>query len=818
MKKIYATLTRNDVKCIRFFYPFSMMRGISFLAMIAFLLNDSSVFASNLAITGQKIMSDNSPGVAYPRGSHGSIVLSGDDDFCGVDNVIGRGDTIISHGQERKAKQITAEEQYQRFIENKAFGGFHPYGSNDGALDRWSGDGRTASNNGYMGMDTTRGDTNILPVAHGIYSFATGCGSSARGNYSVAFGANATARSGGAQAFGVSALASGKVSVAVGVGSEASGDAALAFGGLSVASGQHSVAIGQRAVAQSSGAIAIGSSDSSENKTMAYGQEAIAIGTNAIARVSGGIAVGSRSVSNTDHSVLGYDPVKNGRTTDSGIEWKSTAGAFSVGFVEGKVTRQITGVAAGTEDTDAVNVAQLKKLRGAIGNWKLTVNGEDSEGIGLDDVVDFSTGSTNLTVTKGKDGNKIKFDLARGIIIDSLKVGNNVLDAAGLIISGGPKITTGGIDAGKKKVTNVKFGDIFMGSMDAITGSQLYSLGDNVAASLGGGSYKDGKWSAPTFKFKIFDTNGEEKDGTYENVAEALTGVGASITNINNKFTEQINNAIANVRSDSLVKWNEETKLIKLGEEKEGTKITVANKDNESRIISGIKEGIEDTDAVNVAQLKAVQKAATIKGLKVNTIGKDFKDAIADGQSSIAIGNSASVGVGAINAIAIGYKAKVSSHVPDAISIGSYTAASRNGAIAIGAYSSVNADGAIAFGYGTKADVVGMVVIGSNAGPKGEDSSLDTSYSVAVGFQAKVAVRDSIVLGYGSLANVGAGVIGYDPSMKANSDKQDSIWESSLGALSIGDSEKGITRQIVGVSAGTNDTDAVNVAQVKSLQ
>ncbi|EJF83551.1 hypothetical protein MCY_01303, partial [Bartonella rattimassiliensis 15908] len=260
-----------------------------------------------------------------------------------------------------------------------------------------------------------------------------------------------------------------------------------------------------------------------------------------------------------------------------------------------------------------------------------------------------------------------------------------------------------------------------------MTGSQLYSLGDNVAASLGGGSYKDGKWSAPTFKFKIFDTSGEEKDGTYKNVAEALTGVGASITNINNKFTEQINNAllwdatdqafvarrgeggdkrlgritdiasgyltinstdavtgsqmyilgtnlanylgggadfqsgnsvgptfkiktfendgdgeeknttyqnvsdafegvnialttvqnkvikeinnaIANVRSDSLVKWNEETKLIKLGEEKEGTKITVANKDNESRVISGVKEGIEDTDAVNFSQLQKVEK------------------------------------------------------------------------------------------------------------------------------------------------------------------------------------------------------------------
>ncbi|WP_208439322.1 hypothetical protein, partial [Bartonella tribocorum] len=79
-------------------------------------------------------------------------------------------------------------------------------------------------------------------------------------------------------------------------------------------------------------------------------------------------------------------------------------------------------------------------------------------------------------------------------------------------------------------------------STEAINGSQLYETNDKVATYLGGGAgYKDGAWIDPSFKVKTVKDNGESEEQEYKNVAEALTGVGTSFTNIKNEISNQIN-------------------------------------------------------------------------------------------------------------------------------------------------------------------------------------------------------------------------------------------------------------------------------------
>lgn len=103
---------------------------------------------------------------------------------------------------------------------------------------------------------------------------------------------------------------------------------------------------------------------SSSNGTTTSVKNAVAIGAESNATVEGGVALGAGSVASTDKGVAGYDLSTGAASTETSVAWKSTAAAVSVGDVDHEVTRQITGLAAGTADTDAVNVAQLKAVKG----------------------------------------------------------------------------------------------------------------------------------------------------------------------------------------------------------------------------------------------------------------------------------------------------------------------------------------------------------------------------------------------------------------------------------------------------------------------
>ena len=114
----------------------------------------------------------------------------------------------------------------------------------------------------------------------------------------------------------------------------------------------------KRKLAGANGSVILGSGDSVITTNV---ENAVSIGHNANVQKAGGVALGSGSVASVDKGVTGYDPGTGTNSTDTSSVWKSTQAAVSVGDTSKNITRQITGVAAGMEDTDAVNVAQLKK-------------------------------------------------------------------------------------------------------------------------------------------------------------------------------------------------------------------------------------------------------------------------------------------------------------------------------------------------------------------------------------------------------------------------------------------------------------------------
>ncbi|KEG20746.1 hypothetical protein H704_00282 [Bartonella bacilliformis Peru38] len=251
----------------------------------------------------------------------------------------------------------------------------------------------------------------------------------------------------GAQAYGLGARALAPGTVSMGVGADAKSIGAIAVGGISQANGKNSLALGVETLAYSDGSVAIGGGDDGEfgaralaanslavsaNSYIGENSEAaiavglgaqvrdgssggialgwgafvgegveggLALGRNAVVSVKQGVALGVGSKANTLGSVLGYDPASDNITKSTDPAWKSVYGAVSVGDTDSSITRQITGVAAGTQDTDAVNVAQLQALREATvlydrdedGNKtnKITLQGGDpSQPVALDNVAD----------------------------------------------------------------------------------------------------------------------------------------------------------------------------------------------------------------------------------------------------------------------------------------------------------------------------------------------------------------------------------------------------------------------------------------------
>ena len=176
----------------------------------------------------------------------------------------------------------------------------------------------------------------------------------------TAIGTDTEAKGNGATALGYGAVADGANASALGNKANATGLATTAVGVSTQATGAYSVAVGSNAKATGFGSVSIGLASIPD--TGATKNYAVSVGAFSGADVENGVALGSYSKATVNKEAVGYDPSTQAATTETSAAWKASHAAVSVGDVDNNITRQITSVAAGTNDTDAVNVAQLKSL------------------------------------------------------------------------------------------------------------------------------------------------------------------------------------------------------------------------------------------------------------------------------------------------------------------------------------------------------------------------------------------------------------------------------------------------------------------------
>ena len=509
------------------------------------------------------------------------------------------------------------------------------------------------SNNANTGGGIAIGQNNLAD--------ATANGGRNAGSTQIAIGRDNRAAREDTIAIGREAKAENDLSVAIGNRTEATANAAIAIGTngapsggntyKTTASGFAAVAIGMQANSSGTASTAVGGkSSATANGASALGQaseasaaSATALGKEAKASVADGVALGSQSKATVDKGVKGFNPAETRTNKYSGLAGTaqtSTLAAVSVGD-GATATRQITGLAAGTNDTDAVNVAQLRsvnlKYAGDTGNGDvllddgtLKIKGDDptfistsadkngvtvkakigadittnadgkavaptTNGIATTDNVTQAInnsgwkvtsanngGTTNGTTSeKVSPGDTVTFKAGKNIVLDqagkqftyslnkdvdltnggSLTIGDTKVNNDGLTITGGPSVTKTGIDAGNKNITNVKAG---VNDTDAVNVKQL----------------KDAKTKLVDGKNTKVTGEGTQDDPYKVNVEGDLKGI-TSISNADNGPKMTIGGNSINITGGPL----------NMG----GSKIT------------NVAPGTDDTDAVNVKQLKSAK-------------------------------------------------------------------------------------------------------------------------------------------------------------------------------------------------------------------
>ncbi len=446
---------------------------------------------------------------------------------------------------------------------------------------------------------------------------------------------------------------------------------------------------------------------------------AVMLGYNTDVTKSGGVALGAEAVASTAAGEAGYDPVTKENSTDTSAAWKSTLAAVSVGDSTDSAnikTRQITNVAAGTEDTDAVNVAQLKKVQTQL----------DANSVHYFSTKSAQTGSGTNYLNDGAAGT------------DSIVIG---------------------INSSSK------------GNNSTVLGNNVSVVGDknefNSSIVVGQNIDVDGTHNA------VFATD-------YENGDHRVTKV----------FGEQ--NTVLGVGN-----------LVGYTAVQNGNEWTYTKNDY----------GSDQNVAVGLLNTVSGGSIAVGTSSEVETLGTSFGHAnkiqgsmMEGGQLRIALGNYLTV-KGEMG-LAVGNSAKVDG----------------DWAIAIGNNSrdetTTTAQGAYAIALGTNAKAMN-----TSALALGTSSAVSGFYATALGTAAKATVTQGVALGSFSTADRAGGILGYDPLTKKESTSNTAPWKSVLGAVSVGgqvnysDGTTGqATRQITNVAAGSADTDAVNVAQLKQVQ
>ena len=443
-----------------------------------------------------------------------------------------------------------------------------------------------ASGQSAAAFGDTAQATNTNATAVGNQANASNTNTTAIGNQTVASGGNATAvghlsqaTADGATAIGTNNKA-GYEGTAVGLSNTVTGRTSAAFGRSNTVSGNESFAAGIRSTASGEHNVAIGYQAATDGKAT------VAIGEGSKADIADGVAIGSNSATTAAAGVQGFNPADSRTKTYGGLTGAaqtSTLGAVAVGNGD-TATRQITGLAAGKENTDAVNVAQLRsvnlKYAGNSGNSDVLLdNGTlNIKGEGLLSTTADGTGIT-VKLTKGddiaKDNGKAKEPTNNGVATTQ-----NVVQA---INNSYWKATAGGNTDGTPAVGNVK------------PGTQVtYSAGDNLKV-----------------KQTINATTGDQE---YKySLNPVLTGI----------------TSIANTTTGPKMTFGGNS-----------INITGGSLDMGTNKITNLAPGTADNDAVNVKQLKDTELHIT-PGTYTPDANKKVKLTYTDGNNTVVTGKEA---------------------------------------------------------------------------------------------------------------------------------------------------------------------------------
>ncbi|MBR4907424.1 MAG: hypothetical protein IKZ43_00165, partial [Acidaminococcaceae bacterium] len=580
----------------------------------------------------------------------------------------------------------------------------------------------------------------------------------------------------------------------------------------------HSLTLGN-----SSGKISIGGGSS------AGADNTIAIGYNAQATVADSVALGSNSRANRaayestyEEAYLNEDGSKIPDPFDSATKnaWRSTHSAVAVGN-DATVTRQITGLAAGSQDTDAVNVAQLKAVAsggGVIERYDpdaLTPNPNANKLVTGSTVYDYLN-ATNLTLGENSTNISIGQDSSTNFRDGAIAIGRSAK-------TWHPNSIAIGTSA-------------FASEADAIAIGTSASAGSIHAIAIGYSSFANGGDNGSALAIGDFALIGSVQQGYGHTVAigdmvtilaSNATAVGSN-AKVNNQYgtslgyksivsgdsgvalgaNTQVSATAANsvaIGADSQAK---EANVVSFGKDA----VTGDNPEPEvTRRLVHVADGVGNTDAATVGQLNTAVSSVKTHFVGINGISTDtsypitsdnnYNGAGAVGTNAIAIGrNTRASGA---NATALGDSASASSSNSIAIGYSSFANGGESGsAVAIGHGASIGSSGSIGYGH-TVAIGEGATIMADYGTSLGYKSIVSGDSGVALGANTQVSATaaNSVAIGSGSQANE-ANVVSFGHSA-TDTDVDNNEYGTALN------------RRLVHVAAGSADTDAVNVAQLK---
>ena len=633
-----------------------------------------------------------------------------------------------------------------------------------------------------------------------VNSTAAGTGSNvdndgAQGGNSIAIGPSSTVTRQNGIAIGSGAQSLSEDSVVIGRDAKAETKTGA---GLTTTSRAIVIGSNSRVAADVTQGVAIGSGLSPDEGAVVTGDQSIAIGGNVKVDGHSAIAIGGDDARKAANQLVSYTNKNDAEVTGTLQTAISDLTGYNLNDYKG-TTASHAGVAygasalagnAGVAIGTAADSMTRKNDKGQVVNNKPVTN---AVAIGTGARANFDN-----SVAIGGGSNTDRY---------ATKQVNAIIDGVEVKWSGGENISPGdvvsfGAKGFERQLKNVAPGEVSQTSTDAINGSQIYSLARKVTNIMNGGAGSVVNVNAsgqPLTKVvtgtgaskveKYYRTVDVKDDGTLVNGAIAQTPTSLSLVNV-----DQTN-------------VNQQTQV--------------------PRTLGNVADGVKDNDAVNVSQLNA----AKVKYFSVNsTVTGNRDNTGATGVNAISIGPAATATKA--QSIALGNSATAGG--TDSIAIGNGSiAADKVAPVAIGQGAQANGDFSVALGggnwqfKGAQANGVGTTALGTYS-----KTAADTSYQTVVGFGANTTKANATAIGYNSAVSTEGGValgansssstgrtVGYNPNdgrTNTYSALTGNVIRSTTGAVAVGNGTE-VTRQITGVAAGTNDTDAVNVAQLKSV-